>query len=210
MNSTYIDIVNNSFILAEQNRSLIDIGILQMSGMSGSKTRHFYNNICSYPDIKYLEIGTWKGSTVCSAMCNNNNTVVCIDNFNQFDGPKEEFLNNFNKYKGLNNALFIEGDCFQIDKSSLPKFNIYLYDGDHEYQDHYKALEYYIDIMDDMFVFIIDDWNWEKIRNGTKDAIKDLGLNIVYHKEIFTTHLNDVDYTGWWNGICVYILSKNT
>jgi len=73
-------------MLAEQHRSLPYINILQMSGMSGSKTRHFYNNLCSFPDITYLEIGTWKGSTVCSAICNNISTVVCIDNFNKYKG----------------------------------------------------------------------------------------------------------------------------
>lgn len=32
-----------------------------MDGMSGIKTRHFYNNLLNYYDARYLEIGTWKG-----------------------------------------------------------------------------------------------------------------------------------------------------
>lgn len=86
-----------------------------MDGMSGTKTRHFYNNLLNYQDARYLEIGTWKGSSVCSAMCGNKGTIVCIDNWCQFGGPKEEFLTNFYKHKGDNNAIFIENDCYKID-----------------------------------------------------------------------------------------------
>ena len=49
-----------------------------------------------------VEIGTWKGSSTCSALCNNNMTCVAIDNFQTFGGPKHEFLANFNKFKGNN------------------------------------------------------------------------------------------------------------
>jgi len=86
--------------------------IINIDGMSGTKTRHFYNNLLNTEDVRYLEIGTWKGSSVCSAMCGNKATVVCIDNWSEFGGPKAEFLINFEKFKGENNATFIENDCF--------------------------------------------------------------------------------------------------
>ena len=59
--------------------------------------------------------------------------VVCIDNWSEFGGPKDEFLTNFNTYKGENDAEFIENDCFKVDVSQLPKFNMYMYDGNHTY-----------------------------------------------------------------------------
>jgi len=45
----------------------------------------------------------------------NKAKVVCIDNWSLFSGPKELFLHNFNKYKGENDATFIETDCFNYD-----------------------------------------------------------------------------------------------
>ena len=39
-------------------------------------------------------------------MCNNNMICITIDNWSEFGGPKNEFLKNFNKFKG-NNNLFI-------------------------------------------------------------------------------------------------------
>ena len=43
-------------------------------------------------EARYLEIGTWKGSSICSAMCNNKMTCVAIDNRSEFGGTKKEFL----------------------------------------------------------------------------------------------------------------------
>jgi hypothetical protein len=69
---------------AENGISKINEDIKQIDGMSGIKTRHFYNNLLSLDDSRYLEIGTWKGSSVCSAMFGNTQKVLCIDNWSEF------------------------------------------------------------------------------------------------------------------------------
>src|SRR5579885_2094969 len=115
----YIDHINKAFDNAEKNISKISQSIINMDGMSGIKTRHFYNNLLNMEDARYLEIGTWKGSSVCSAMFGNKAKVTCIDNWSEFGGPKIEFLNNFNNFKGLNNADFIEADSFNLDISKF-------------------------------------------------------------------------------------------
>lgn len=211
---TYKNLINNSFFNANNNNSKITNDIIQMDGMSGTKTRHFYNNLLNTPDARYLEIGTWKGSSVCSAMCNNIATVVCIDNWSEFGGPKDEFLINFAKFKGVNQAKFIEDDCYNVDVSTLPKFNMYMYDGNHTNESHYKALVHYYDCLDDIFIFIVDDWNWKDVREGTMSSIKNLNLSVLYERDIRTT--NDDTHPPWgsplqkeWhNGIYVAILKK--
>jgi hypothetical protein len=200
-----IEHIVKSFSNAENSISKITEEIIKMDGMTGTKTRHFYNNLLNMEDARYLEIGSWKGSSACSAMCNNKATLVCIDNWSQFGGPKGEFLVNFNNYKGDNNALFIEHDCFTLDTSQLGKFNIYMYDGDHTEDSHYKALAHFYNCLDDLFIFIVDDWNVENIRTSTKKSITDLNLTIKYEKEIFTP--GNSPYP-WWNGIYVALLLK--
>jgi hypothetical protein len=206
--------VETSFTNAFLEKSKITDEILNMEGMSGKKTRHFYNNLLAIDNAVYLEIGTWKGSSVCSAMCGNKATVVCIDNWSEFGGPKDEFLVNFNKYIGENNAKFLEQDCYTVDCSKLPKFNIYMYDGNHTHNSHYMALSHYYNCLDDMFIFIVDDWNWENVRNGTYKSFKDLDLVVLYEREIKTTDDNSHPIVGsekqqqWHNGIYVAILSK--
>lgn len=163
--------------------------------------------------LGYLEIGTWKGSSVCSAMYENNAKVVCIDNWSEFGGPKDEFLQNFEKFKGVNDATFIENDCFNVDVSTFSKFNIYMYDGNHDYQSHYNALKHFYNCLDDIFIFIVDDWNWGPIRKSTIDSIEKLGLEVLYEKEIRLTWNNehttlDIAHNTWWNGIYVAVLKK--
>ena len=209
----YKNIIDTAFSNAENNISKITSDIINMEGMSGVKTRHFYNNLLSHEDSRYLEIGTWKGSSVCSAMCGNKANVVCIDNWSEFGGPKNEFLVNFEKFKGENDASFIENDCYKVDVSTLPKFNIYMYDGNHTNDSHYKALTHYYNCLDDMFIFIVDDWNWIDVRNGTLSAINNLNLKVLYEREIRLTYNNyhtpmPLAKATWWNGIYVAILKK--
>ena len=209
----YKSLVETAFQNAENNISKITNDIINMDGMSGIKTRHFYNNLLNSKYARYLEIGTWKGSSVCSAMCGNNAKVVCIDNWSEFGGPKSEFLVNFEKFKGENDAAFIENDCFKVDVSMLPKFNIYMYDGNHTNDSHYKALVHYYNCLDDIFIFIVDDWNWIDVRNGTMKSIQKLNLKVLYKKEIRLTwdnsHTPPLQASQTWhNGIYVAILQK--
>lgn len=210
---TYKPLVETAFQNAENNISKITNDIISMDGMSGTKTRHFYNNLLNAEDARYLEIGTWKGSSVCSAMCGNKAKVVCIDNWSEFGGPKSEFLENFEKFKGDNDASFIENDCYNVDVSTLPKFNIYMYDGNHSNESHYKALLHYYNCLDDVFIFIVDDWNWGDVRDGTINSIQKLNLKVLYEKEIRLTSDNSITpepelSKTWWNGIYVAILQK--
>jgi asparagine synthetase A len=109
--------------------------------------------------------------------------------------------------------MFIEKNCFEVDVSSLPKFNIYMYDGDHSYFSHYNALIHFINCLDDIFIYIVDDWNWKDVREGTRNSIKKLNLKVLYEKEIRLTWDESVTpepqlSKTWWNGIYIAILQK--
>ena len=209
---------------ANNGISMLPPDIFSMEGMTGLRTKHFYNNMLRLENANLLEIGCYKGSSTCSFMHGNSASITCIDNWNDFilnelhnhvpkDGPIQEFINNTAIYKGKKRFTFYNEDCFTIDTSKLDKFNIYLYDGDHSYESQYKALTYYIDRMEDVFIFIVDDWNDERVRRGTMDAIRDLGLNNVWHHEIRLTQNNEHTppeeaYRSWWNGCYLCILKK--
>ena len=88
-----------------------------------------------------------------------------------------------------------------------------MYDGNHTNKSHYKALLHYYNCLDDVFIFIVDDWNWSDVRDGTINYIQKLNLKVLYEKEIRLTRDNShtpqpqAKYT-WWNGIYVAILQK--
>jgi hypothetical protein len=65
-----------------------------------AKQNIFYNNLLKLNDARYLEIGTWKGSTVSAAMYGNKANIVCIDNWSEFGNFYQELQISINEYKG--------------------------------------------------------------------------------------------------------------
>jgi hypothetical protein len=217
MDDIFVNHLKVSIQNADNCISKITPEILELEGMSGKCTRHFYNNLCSMPDARYLEIGTWKGSTFCSAMMNNSATMLAIDNWSQWGdngSTRNAFIENVNKFNKDNKVAFIEKDCWKINPTTLPKMNVYVYDGDHDYDDQYNALAYYIPCLDDVFIFVVDDWNAPHPRNGTRDAIRDLKLDVLYEVERLTSTdgshpaWGSPEQAAWHNGMYAAVLRK--
>ena len=205
-------IIDLAFDRALSRQSHVSASILKMSGMSGILYRMFINNVVRFaPNPRYLEIGSYAGSTVCSAMDKNVCKVCCIDNWSEFGGPKDQFLQNTNQYRTADiDFMFIENDFRQVDVSAIGKFNIYLFDGPHEKRDQYDGLALYTDALDEDVIFIIDDWNWPLVRSGTMEAIRDTGFRVDYAIDVRSSS-NDEHAAvhgaagDWHNG---YFLSK--
>ena len=189
--------------------------IHEYTGYSGQYTREFYNAVCSFENCSYLEIGTWYGSSSISALYGNTVNATFIDNWSEFNGDKNILIDALEKYKGKSNYTLIESDCWKVDTSSLPLYDVYLYDGGHMYQDHYKAIVKYYSCLKKNAIIIVDDWNWTDIvKAGTMDAFRDIGANIVFSHEITLpkNELKDMpNHLGkntWWNGIGIFVISK--
>lgn len=86
----YIDVVKESLEKSLNYESQLTPFVLDVHGMSGKKYRHFINNVVSsISDARYLEVGSWKGSTLCAAIFNNNVTAYTIDDWSTDGGPKD-------------------------------------------------------------------------------------------------------------------------
>lgn len=211
--STLLDIAFNRALARE---SYISEGVLAMEGMSGRCYRMLINNLVRLTSqARYLEVGSWAGSTACSAIDKNVTKATCIDNWSQFGGPKETFLSNIASVQTADvDFTFIESDFRDVDIPTLGKYNIYLFDGPHTEKDQYDGLALYDKALDDDFIFIVDDWNWPDVRQGTFRAIRDAGLKIDFRIEIRTT-LNDehsaltMQHSDWHNGYFISKLSRS-
>ena len=200
-----------------------------MSGMSGKKYRYLINNLISLiNDARYLEIGCWAGSTVCSALYGNQAKAVCIDNWLKFDteekvrkvyntkDQKEEFETNTKKViTDKIDFKFIESDFRKVNYKQLGKFNVYCYDALHHEKDQYDGIVIVQPALDDIFVLIIDDWNWTEVRQGTLKAVNDLKIKIISKIEIRTTQDNSMpklflgQYSDWHNGYFIAVCKKS-
>jgi hypothetical protein len=181
--------------------------VRQIDGMSGQKYRTLINSLVKYhPDARYLEVGSWSGSTAASAMYGNTVKVLCIDNWSQFGGPKALFFENIERVCSPSvKFTFIESDFRQVDYNSLGFFNIYLFDGPHEEQDQYDGITTARPALDRRVIVIVDDWNWPSVRIGTFRALYDMRYSIESSIEIRTTLDNshpsvEGKNSDWHNG----------
>ena len=158
--------------------------IFKLSGMSSPEVRILLNEVVKEGD-KYLEIGVHRGSTFVSAMYKNNALGVAIDNFSQFGGQEvKNWFDQACKENNVDNFMFLNKDCFDLmpeDKDLIVDTNVYFYDGDHRHEDQERALTYYFDLMSDVFIFVVDDWNHEPARTGTRSGLE--LTKAVVHKE---------------------------
>lgn len=204
--------VKTSISLSNQGISKLPPEALQVVGMSSPKVRHFLNNLCSLPSAGYLEIGTWKGSTWIAGLYENFPSMsfaIAVDDWSEFEGSYEAFQRNCQQFLAGYNYRMYQQDAFKVDlNSNFPApVNIYFYDGRHGALDQEMAFTYYNDVLDDVFVAVVDDWNWVEVKNGTYSAFQKLNYEILFQEELPARDNGDIE--NWWNGLYVAVIRKN-
>ena len=217
MNTTELtEALNVSIAKAEALESKLTSDVLNMPGMSGTKGRHFLNNVVEKVNhARYLEIGCWAGSTLCSALYKNAPDYhAAIDSFQESNSPKAAFHNNCVKFLGAP-ANFIEADCFAIDPvaKGVKDINVYFFDGLHTAESHEKSITYYYPCLADEFIFIVDDWSWPEVQKGTTSGLEKMRVEVVYFQEpgtpaIITDPAPPESSGGWWNGMLLSVCKK--
>jgi hypothetical protein len=208
--------LRTAFDRAVAEEGKVDIELLTMQGMSGRKYRFFINNLIeSIDDARYLEIGVWKGSTLCAAIYYKNTVrTLAIDNWSLFDGPAASFFANLGRFKGDNAAVsFMDSDFRAVSFTSIGMFNVYLFDGPYHAKDQRDGIVLVQPALDEQFVLIVDDWNEEHVRQGTLQGIRDVELQLDFTLEIRTTLDNSYPQchcgqSDWHNGYLIAACSK--
>jgi hypothetical protein len=209
----------DSINLAYEEKSRVTERTLDMVGMSTPKVRHLINNIASLDDCRYLEVGLFKGATFCAANDGNEELVsVGIENFSEFQDEnhtregmsvRDTFWKNVTPIlqHASHRAKIIEQDCFSINPSSLGKFNVYFYDGNHSFDMQRNAFHHFNNALDKIFICIIDDWfdTTNGPYDGTFRAFKELGYKARYLEELPANYPKEPMFHG---GMLVGVLEK--
>jgi hypothetical protein len=202
--ATLIQHVDTSIERGDQLQSKLDRAAFKARGFTSPKVRHLLNNLGSLDGLDYLEVGVHRGATfVATNYKNRLASATAVDNWSEFaeDGEvKGEFLRHCSTLLEPGSYRFIEQDCFTVTREQLrTPINFYLYDGEHSFEAQRQALTHFYAMLDDVFIFLVDDYGWDQAKAGTVEAIGELGLQPLYQRE-----LTD----GWWNGLYVSVLKK--
>tara|TARA_Y100000389_G_scaffold29518_1_gene25126 strand:+ start:2602 stop:3321 length:720 start_codon:yes stop_codon:yes gene_type:complete len=178
----------------------------------------YLKDIYKRTEIKYLEIGVFKGSSICLCMQNPINVnYTGIDFFNVNYGhkyPKENVIKNIDKYNIYNHKYqLITGNSTQETtyKQLNGLYDIIFIDGDHSYSGVLKDFNIYNKFIKNKSFIIFDDYvttgsvksavdfivkNLNKkewiIHGNSKNFLPNLCSRISFknHKKIISTHHN--------------------
>jgi hypothetical protein len=201
--------VETAIAAAAAGRSRLGPEALALEGLSSPAVRHLLNNLCAPRDVNFLEVGTYKGSTLIAASYGNPGRFTAVDNFAEFGhmGPRDTFELVRAEFQDRCRFTFHEADCWTTAlRRRLPrKVNVYFYDGPHRFEDQYRAFTHFDPVFAETFIAVVDDWNTGTVREATRRAFADLGYRTLYERELFTRRwMRDL----WWNGLLVAVVRK--
>lgn len=215
MSQLTVQHIEQSIQKALRGESNLTEAELSIRGFSTNTMRHLWNNLCNTENpLVYLEIGLYCGATFCSSF-NKNTVSVGVENYSQDFGVnsvKEELNNNIITLGEKASAVkFYDLDCFNM-VNQMPlipdNVGIYFYDGNHKQDFQAKALSLFLDKMANKFIFIVDDFNWAEVFNGTNMGFEELKdkIDIEYCQVLRGYSLQDDPI--YHNGLAIYLINK--
>jgi len=136
---------------------------------------------------------------------NDNQYCIGVDNFSEYGGPKDDFFDQFMKYRSHNHQ-FYEMDYVDYFKcyDGAP-IGVFIYDANHSYENQRRALELAEPHFSDDCVILIDDINYDEVHHATCDFVKSSSqqYRTLFHQE---TYCNS--HPTFWNGISVMQLDR--
>jgi Methyltransferase domain/Glycosyl transferase family 2 len=160
------------------------------------------------PGDAYVNVGVWQGYTLFSGMAGNpDKPCIGIDNFSEFTGPREVFLEQFEHQRGPAHQFHsMDYEDYFAERHEGP-IGLYLYDGDHAYEHQLRGLQVAEPFFSEDCVVIVDDTNWEEPRQATLDFIAQSDRQ-------YTLLLDTRTATNWhptlWNGVMVFQATGGT
>lgn len=213
---TKIEQIKDCIERAKNLQSKMDETAWSVPALSSLRIRHLMNNLGSI-STRYLECGVHKSGLFSSTLRNNPNISVANanDSFASDETSEDkaypQFCVNTNKCKSPETQLnLLINDTFLVDPIAvIGPVDLYLFDADHSYESQRKAMTHFLPAMADEFIVCVDDYDWEEVRRGTEDGMKDRFRENGYSLEFEQVFKgNDHDNDGWWNGFYIALLKK--
>lgn len=195
---------------------IFDDPCADVSGYSAPKNLRLLNLAFALldPNEAYLEVGTWVGKSLISAMKNNaDRTVYACDNFSEFGGSLEVLRTNLLRYGLWEKISFFDADFRKVlNKMSMPiPVGLYYIDGAHDEASQRDGVKIAEDLLADTALVIVDDWRFAAdsqsyAKIGTERAIAE-------SKHAWTLLFDlparfNGDQALWWNGVGVFAFQR--
>jgi hypothetical protein len=147
----------------------------------------------------YVNVGVWHGFTLLAGMAGQpQQRCVGIDDFSQFGGPRQGFLERFNARRGPAHS-FHDGDYRDyFRRVHMGAIGFYLYDGAHSYDHQIEGLRAAEQFFAPECYVLIDDVNWAAPRRAALDFIASSSRRYEMVLDRSTAHNK---HPTFWNGL---------
>jgi len=150
----------------------------------------------------YVEVGTYLGTSLISAMLGNDGDFVAIDNWSMGDGSREQLEANLERYGFAGGPAILEGDAFETLRSRALEgrsVGAYYYDNGHEYEQQLDGMRLVEPYLASPSLLIVDDTDWERVERAVDDYLTEQPRA----SEIFRADGKDRGHPEWWEGMRV-------
>jgi len=149
----------------------------------------------------FVNVGVWNGFTMLAAMAGNAEKLcIGVDNFSEFGGPKEQFLERFTSRRSPSHRFF-DQDYVDFFAAGLDRpLGVYLYDGEHSFENQYRGLMVADPFYAEDAVIVVDDTNLDRARDATLQFAADSRLN---WEVVYDQRTAGARHPTLWNGLMI-------
>jgi protein O-GlcNAc transferase len=154
------------------------------------------------PGESYVEVGSFRGTSLIAAMLGNDGDFVGIDDFSMGSGSRDALDENLARFGLDGRATILEGDAFGFLRGGAlagRKVGVYYYDAAHAYDAQLAALRLVEPYLADGALLIVDDSDWEDVRQATHDYL----AGQPRARMLFDVSGKSHGQPDWWEGVHV-------
>ena len=155
---------------------------------------------CRDEGESYVEVGTYRGTSLIAAMLGNDGDFVALDNWSLGEGSREQLEQNLARYSLA--ATLLEGDAFETLRSGALEgrtVGVYYYDNGHEYEQQLDGMRLIEPYLASPALVIVDDTDWERVERAVDDYLEQQPRAT----ELLKIDGKDRGHPEWWEGMRV-------
>jgi predicted O-methyltransferase YrrM len=150
----------------------------------------------------YVEVGTYRGTSLIAAMLGNDGDFVALDNWSMGEGSREQLELNLARFGLAGRPVLLEGDAFETLRSGALEgrtVGVYYYDNGHEYEQQLDGMRLIEPYLASPALVIVDDTDWERVERAVNDYLEQQPRAT----EILSIDGKDRGHPEWWEGMRV-------
>jgi protein O-GlcNAc transferase len=154
------------------------------------------------PGESYVEVGSYRGTSLISALRGNDADAVAIDDFSFREGSRDELEANLERFGFAGRPTVLEGDFEEVLRGGAlegRRVGVYYYDAGHSYEQQLAGLRLIEPYLADEALLVVDDSDWERVDRADRDYL----ASQPRARLLVDIPGDDKGYPHWWRGVHV-------